>query len=192
MVYSIFADYSKKMAHWTIDATFPSSPTIATASGVAGWYGYQVGVTYAPNIINTWICAQIGYAQGLVTAPLITPSLTPYIASYISIGASCATSLTLNLISNGIFRIYSSVNKTPPSIAPIPQKNEEPIAEPAEEIVVEAPVSSQGPVIPLAFKNHIAEMPILKKKVIKPTVKSACCWGLCQKPAIKTKNLVRS
>jgi hypothetical protein len=105
VVYSTFAGYSKKTINWAVENTFPSTPAIAAVTGAVSWYGYRVGLTYAPNIINTWICAQIGYVKGLVAAPLITPSLTPYIALYISIGSSIAVSITLNLIAILIFKI---------------------------------------------------------------------------------------
>lgn len=110
MVYSTFADCSKKTINWAVENTFPRNPAVATVTGAVSWYGYRVGLTYAPNIINTWICAQIGYVKGLIAAPLITPSLTPYIALYISIGASFAVSITLNLITAIFLKVKGKWN----------------------------------------------------------------------------------
>ncbi|HEV8051060.1 MAG TPA: hypothetical protein VGP47_01090, partial [Parachlamydiaceae bacterium] len=124
MVYSTFADYSKKTINWAVENTFPSNPAIATVTGAVGWYGYRVGLTYAPNIINTWICAQIGYLKGLVAAPLITPSLTPYIALYISIGSSFAISITLNLIATIFFKIKAHWNARSANVK-VPHSNPE-------------------------------------------------------------------
>lgn len=200
MRYSTIADYPKKIAHWAVDATFPDSPTIATISGVASWYGYQVGMAYAPNIINTWVWDQIGSAKGAVVAPLISPPLTPYIATFVSIGTACATSLTLNLLSHGIFKIHSWMQEEPMDKAPASKKKEEasahapvvelPIPKLADEIISAVPVVS--PTLPIVYfahelENRINEKPVSRKRPIKPRVKSGCLWNLCPKPAVKTK-----
>lgn len=111
MVYHSFAHYSREAAHWAIDNTFPSSAGIATITGGVAWYAYQVGMTYSQAPLTSMIVRQIG-SPGYVTAPLVVPWLAPIMSSYFSIGASCCTSLTLNLIAKNFFNIDPYQEKT--------------------------------------------------------------------------------
>lgn len=104
MVYSSFAAYSKKAAHWAVDSTFPSTASIAATTAAASWYSYQVGMTYSQTPLTHFVVSQMGYS-GYATAPLIVPWLSPIVSSYFSVGVSCLTSLTLNLIAKEIFNI---------------------------------------------------------------------------------------
>lgn len=118
MGFSTFSDYSKKFAHWAIDNTFPCTDTIALISAGAGWYAPRFILTYFPGaaadqnikvvssfsvcrLLPNWACWGVGF----VTAPLWVPDATPRVSHWASVGASCATSLALNLVAKYIFKI---------------------------------------------------------------------------------------
>lgn len=127
MVYSSFVHYSKNTAHWLIDNTFPSTPTIASATAFVSWYSYQIGMSYSQEYLRKYIHYQVGLVVGVPTAPTVIPWLAPIVSSYFSIGASCCTSLTLNLIAKKFFNNNSedTPKKNTPSEATItpPQKS---------------------------------------------------------------------
>ena len=150
MVYSSFANYSKKVAHWTIDNTFPSSAGIATATAAVSWYSYQVGMTYSQAPLTRLIVNQMGLA-GYAAAPLIIPWLSPIVSSHFSIGVSSCTSLTLNLISKRTLNIKSNAEQksltTHQTTLALPIQIPPPIEKPTfivpaakiEEVVIEVP-----------------------------------------------------
>jgi hypothetical protein len=106
------ADYTKKMAQIGINYAFPRTGTIAAISAGVGWYTYQWGLTFGPQLAANAVIRQweewvpfAGWYIGKGLSPFIIPQATPYIASQISLGCSLATTLTLNVIAQVFFKI---------------------------------------------------------------------------------------
>jgi hypothetical protein len=107
------ADYTKKMAQIGINYAFPRTGTIAAISAGVGWYTYQWGLTFGPQLAANAVIRQweewvpfAGWYIGKGLSPFIIPQATPYIASQISLGCSLATTLTLKLKNSLITSIY--------------------------------------------------------------------------------------
>jgi hypothetical protein len=177
MVHAASAGY-KEAVHWIVDNTFPRTPAIATASAFMGWYGYRAGMTFSQGIMHRSLQSLFGNWAGTIIAPFFVPDVAPEISIYAKVGVSCATSLTLNLISKKFFGDLPVVDKAPAKKKQAPAKKEVP----KEEAVAE-PVEDVAPIVVLSTQ----EPKVMTKKPVKPKVRNECFWGLCQRPRIKSR-----
>lgn len=126
MIYKFFANCAKRVAHSTIDHTFPRNPTIAAIVAGVAWYSYRYGMTYSQGQLAKLIqeqfekaaiemvgsmssfispdwAAKAGRKAGEYFAPIVVPWLSPYLSSQWSIGCALGTSFALNMLARLIF-----------------------------------------------------------------------------------------
>jgi hypothetical protein len=108
MTISIVSNYSKKFAHFAIDSTFPKNDFIAMISVYVGWHFHTIGEHYTHVLLYKYVTS--GSWAGFVIGPELAHKIAPYIAHYSGIGTTCATSMTLNLITQLFLKIKSFLN----------------------------------------------------------------------------------
>ncbi len=90
-------------------AWIPEKPWAIAAVSIAGWYGRQVALTYAPGIIaNYFIQTTAAYVMGgtILGATIVAPMLTPSIVPLWAIATGAAFMYVVGLIVNLIQKIF--------------------------------------------------------------------------------------